>query len=178
MKIGIIAAVSIIALFALSLWISSIPANENNAIRFGILTLLPPLVAIGLAFITKETILSLFLGVFVGEFMLCVNDLNIISTIINAFLKLGAQVISCMADPWNAGIILQCLLIGGVIQLVTKMGGAKALADAFAKRANTPRKAQLFTWMLGLCKLFDCRSDHEACYGQAQSIKAKTGICS
>ena len=155
MKIGIIAAVSIIALFALSLWISSIPANENNAIRFGILTLLPPLVAIGLAFITKETILSLFLGVFVGEFMLCVNDLNIISTIINAFLQLGAQVISCMADPWNAGIILQCLLIGGVIQLVTKMGGAKALADAFAKRANTPRKAQLFTWMLGLCVFFD-----------------------
>lgn len=155
MKIGIIAAISIIALFALSLWISSIPANENNAIRFGILTLLPPLVAIGLAFITKETILSLFLGVFVGEFMLCVNDLNIISTIINAFLKLGAQVISCMADPWNAGIILQCLLIGGVIQLVTKMGGAKALADAFAKRANTPRKAQLFTWMLGLCVFFD-----------------------
>ena len=155
MKIGIIAAVSIIALFALSLWISSIPANENNAIRFGILTLLPPLVAIGLAFITKETILSLFLGVFVGECMLCVNDLNIISTIINAFLQLGAQVISCMADPWNAGIILQCLLIGGVIQLVTKMGGAKALADAFAKRANTPRKAQLFTWMLGLCVFFD-----------------------
>ena len=155
MKIGIIVAVSIIALFALSLWISSLPANENNAIRFGILTLLPPLVAIGLAFITKETILSLFLGVFVGEFMLCVNDLNIISTIINAFLQLGAQVISCMADPWNAGIILQCLLIGGVIQLITKMGGAKALADSFAKRANTPRKAQLFTWMLGLCVFFD-----------------------
>ncbi len=155
MKIGIIVAVSLIALFALSLWISSLPANENNAVRFGILTLLPPLVAIGLAFITKETILSLFLGVFVGEFMLCVNDLNIISTIINAFLQLGSQVISCMADPWNAGIILQCLLIGGVIQLITKMGGARALADAFAKRANTPRKAQLFTWLLGLCVFFD-----------------------
>ena len=35
------------------------------------------------------------------------------------------------------------------------MGGAKALADAFAKRANTPRKAQLFTWILGLCVFFD-----------------------
>ena len=116
---------------------------------------MPPLVAIILAFITKETVLSLFIGVFVGEFMLCCNDLNIISTIINAFLNLGSQVISCMADPWNAGIILQCLLIGGIIQLVTKMGGAKALADAFAKRANTPRKAQLFTWILGLCVFFD-----------------------
>lgn len=155
MKLGIIAAVSIIALFILSLWISQTPANDDNSIRFGILTLLPPLVAIGLAFITKETILSLFMGVFVGEFMLCVNDLNIVSTAINAFLQMGSQIISCMADPWNAGIILQCLLIGGIIQLVTKMGGAKALAESFAKRADTPRKAQLFTWFLGLCVFFD-----------------------
>ena len=155
MKLGIIAAVSIIALFILSLWISQTPANDDNSIRFGILTLLPPLVAIGLAFITKETILSLFMGVFVGEFMLCVNDLNIVSTSVNAFLQMGSQIISCMADPWNAGIILQCLLIGGIIQLVTKMGGAKALADTFAKRADTPRKAQLFTWILGLCVFFD-----------------------
>lgn len=155
MKLGLIAAISIIALFVLSLWISQTPANDDNAIRFGILTLLPPLVAIGLAFITKETILSLFMGVFVGEFMLCVNDVNIISTAINAFLQMGSQIISCMADPWNAGIILQCLLIGGIIQLVTKMGGAKALADTFAKKANTPRKAQLFTWFLGLCVFFD-----------------------
>ncbi len=155
MKLGLIAAISIIFLFVLSLWITSLPENSDNAIRFGILTLLPPLVAIGLAFITKETVLSLFIGVFVGEFMLNINDLNIISTSINAFLDLGSQVISCMADPWNAGIILQCLLIGGVIQLITKMGGAKALADAFAKRADTPRKAQLFTWILGLCVFFD-----------------------
>ena len=155
MKIGIIAAVSIIALFVLSLLISSAPADADNSIRFGILTLLPPLIAIALAFITKETILSLFIGVFVGEFMLCVNDLNIVSTAVNAFLQLGTDIIGCMADPWNAGIVLQCLLIGGIIQLVTKMGGAKALADEFAKRANTPRKAQLFTWLLGLCVFFD-----------------------
>ena len=155
MRLGLIAAVSIILLFILSLWISTTPADADNSVRFGILTLLPPLVAIILAFITKETVLSLFIGVFVGEFMLCSNDLNIISTIVNAFLNLGSQVISCMADPWNAGIILQCLLIGGVIQLITKMGGAKALADAFAKRADTPRKAQLFTWILGLCVFFD-----------------------
>ena len=150
MRLGLIAAVSIIALFVLSLWITTTPDNADNSVRFGVLTLLPPLVAIGLAFITKETVLSLFIGVFVGEFMLSVNDVNIISTAVNAFLNLGSQVISCMADPWNAGIILQCLLIGGVIQLITKMGGAKALADAFAKRADTPRKAQLLTWVLGL----------------------------
>ena len=155
MKIGIITAVSVIALFVLSLLITQAPATDNPAAKFGILTLLPPIVAISLAFITKETILSLFVGVFIGEFMLCVNDLNIVSSAVNAFLAIGNEVISCMADPWNARIILQCLLIGGVIQLITKMGGAKALADSLAKRANTPRKAQLSTWFLGLCVFFD-----------------------
>ncbi len=155
MKIGIITAISVIALFVLSLLITQAPATDNPAAKFGILTLLPPIVAISLAFITKETILSLFVGVFIGEFMLCVNDLNIVSSAVNAFLAIGNEVISCMADPWNAGIILQCLLIGGVIQLITKMGGAKALADSLAKRANTPRKAQLSTWFLGLCVFFD-----------------------
>ena len=155
MKIGIITAVSVIALFVLSLLITQAPATDNPAAKFGILTLLPPIVAISLAFITKETILSLFVGVFIGEFMLCVNDLNIVSSAVNAFLAIGNEVISCMADPWNAGIILQCLLIGGVIQLITKMGGAKALADSLAKHANTPRKAQLSTWFLGLCVFFD-----------------------
>ena len=154
-KLGLVIFISIIALFVLSLWISDTPIGVDNSVRFGLLTLLPPLVAIVLAFITKNTILSLFMGVFVGEFMLNVNDVNIISTIINAFLDLATQVISCMADPWNAGIVLQCLLIGGIIQLITKMGGTKALGNFFAKKANTPRKAQVFTWLLGLCVFFD-----------------------
>jgi Na+/H+ antiporter NhaC len=153
-KMGLIIAGVVIALFVLSLYISNLPGGDN-AVRLGLLTLIPPLVAICLAFITKETILSLFTGVFIGEFMLCINDTNIITTAVNAFLKLGTEVISVISDPWNAGILLQCLLIGGVIQLVTKMGGAQALADEFAKRADSPRKAQLFTWLLGLFVFFD-----------------------
>ena len=145
MKFGLGVFFSIILLFLLSLWITQTPQNANNSIRFGILTLLPPLVAIGLAFVTKQTVLSLFVGVFVGEFMLNVNDCNIIGTSINAFLHMGSQIISCMADPWNAGIILQCLLIGGLIQLVTRMGGISALGEFFAKQADNPRKAQLLT---------------------------------
>lgn len=154
-KWGLIVAVTLILLFALSWLIDQCPAGDDNAVRFGILTILPPLVAIALAFITKETILSLFLGVFVGEYMVCADGLNIFSTIVQAFLGIAGQVISSMADPWNAGIVLQCLLIGGVIQLVTKMGGAKALADALSKYANTPRKAQLITWLIGICVFFD-----------------------
>ena len=72
-KWGLIVAVTLILLFALSWLIDQCPAGDDNAVRFGILTILPPLVAIALAFITKETILSLFLGVFVGEYMVCAD---------------------------------------------------------------------------------------------------------
>ena len=43
LKIGLIVAISIIALFVLSLLITNAPAGDDNAVRFGILTLLPPL---------------------------------------------------------------------------------------------------------------------------------------
>ncbi|MCQ2976495.1 MAG: Na+/H+ antiporter NhaC family protein [archaeon] len=154
-KAGLIVAISLIALFVLSLLVLQKPLTEDNSVRFGILSILPPLVAIILAFVTKETILSLFIGVFVGEFMICIQNANIFETIINAFLSLCSHVLGSMSDPWNAGIILQCLLIGGVIQLVSKMGGAKALATSLSKRAKTPRSAQLITWILGICVFFD-----------------------
>ncbi|KAG4101294.1 Na+/H+ antiporter protein [Neocallimastix lanati (nom. inval.)] len=147
--------VTILALFGISFIIIRSPAKAEKADRYGILSLLPPLVAIVLAFITKATVLSLFIGVFIGEFMVNVTNLNIAGSFVNGFLSLGSQVISSMADQWNAGIILQCLLIGGVIQLIAKMGGAKALAESLAKRANTPRKAQLITEFLGLLVFFD-----------------------
>jgi len=154
-KTAIIAVFTIIALFVISIIINKAPKNAEKQEKYGLLTLLPPLVAIILAFITKATVLSLFIGVFIGEFMVSVKNINILSSFVNAFLTMGNQIISQMADQWNAGIILQCLLIGGIIQLVAKMGGAKALANALAKRANTPRKAQIITEILGLCVFFD-----------------------
>jgi len=147
--------ITIIALFVISFIISRAPEKAEKADRYGILSLLPPLIAIVLAFITKATVLSLFIGVFIGEFMVSVTNLNIAGSFVNGFLALGSQVISSMADQWNAGIVLQCLLIGGVIQLIAKMGGAKALADSLARHANTPRKAQLITEFLGLLVFFD-----------------------
>ncbi|OUM61536.1 hypothetical protein PIROE2DRAFT_12449 [Piromyces sp. E2] len=146
---------TILALFGISALIVKAPEKAEKAERYGFLTVLPPFIAILLAFITKETVSSLFVGVLVGEFMMQVKNFNVAGSFINSFLALCSEVIKTMADQWNAGIILQSLLIGGVIQLVAKMGGAKALAEALAKRANTPRKGQLVTEILGLCVFFD-----------------------
>ena len=126
-----------------------------NAQKYGALTLLPPLVAITLAFITKNVIVSLVIGVMSGGFLLNLNGANIFSALFGSFLDLVDRAVGALADPWNAGIILQVLAIGGVINLVAKMGGAKAVAESLAKRAKSPRSAQLITWVAGLFVFFD-----------------------
>ncbi|RQN09863.1 Na+/H+ antiporter NhaC family protein [Clostridium butyricum] len=127
----------------------------DNAAKFGLLTILPPLVAIALAFITKNVVISLFLGTVSGCFLLQISGNNIIYAIVNSFLDFVQRALNSLADPWNAGIVLQVMVIGGVISLVSKMGGAKAIAEALAKRAKTPRSAQLITWLLGILVFFD-----------------------
>ncbi len=126
-----------------------------NAERFGLLTLIPPIVAIVLAFITKNVVISLFIGILSGSFLVSLTGHNVFYALIQAFLDFVTRALNSLADPWNAGIILQVLAIGGVINLVGKMGGAKAIAEALAKKAKTAKSTQLITWLLGLFVFFD-----------------------
>ncbi len=126
-----------------------------NSIRLGFWTLLPPIIAIVLAFITKNVVISLSLGVLVGCFLINLNGGNVFQALFLGFLDFVCRIHTSLADPWNAGIILQCLAIGGVIALVAKMGGAKAIAESLAKKAKSPVSAQVITWILGILVFFD-----------------------
>ncbi|NLZ34182.1 MAG: Na+/H+ antiporter NhaC family protein [Clostridiales bacterium] len=129
--------------------------SVRNADHYGILTLIPPILAILLAFITKNVVISLFIGALSGTFLVQLVDNSFMDAIIQAFLDFVSRALNSLADPWNAGIILQVLVIGGIIQLVAKMGGAKAVAEALAKKAKTARSTQLVTLLLGLAVFFD-----------------------
>ncbi len=132
-----------------------IDLSEINSQKFGIMTLLPPIVAIILAFITKNVVVSLFVGIISGSFLINLSGGNIFTTFVSAFLDVVNRALESLSDPWNAGIILQVLAIGGVIHLVAKMGGAKAIAEALSKRAKTSKGAQLIAWFAGLLVFFD-----------------------
>ena len=134
---------------------SEIEPAAVNADKFGIWTLIPPLVAIVLAFITKNVVISLFIGILSGSFLVSLAGHNVFGAFIQAFLDFVNRALNSLADPWNAGIVLQVLAIGGVINLVAKMGGAKAIAEALAKKAKTAKSTQLITWFLGICVFFD-----------------------
>ena len=52
---------------------------------------------------------------------------NVFGALTQAFLDFINRALNSLSDPWNAGIVMQVLVIGGVINLVAKMGGAKKL---------------------------------------------------
>lgn len=125
-------------------------AEGDAEVSFGIISLLPPLLAIVLAFVTRQVILSLFLGVFSGALMM--NGWNPFY----AFLRtLDSYIVGSLADGWNAAIIIFTLSIGGMIGIVNKMGGTQAIAEALAKKAKTPRSAQVVASIMGCVVFFD-----------------------
>ena len=140
---------------------------EQNAQLFGVATLLPPFIAIVLAFISKDVILSLFLGALTGTFMLALvsngyGENEIQSTLallyhatIGAFTGFIFKVLNSMASAGNAGIILQVLTIGGVVALITKNGGTKAIALWLSKKAKQAKSSQFATWCMGVFVFFD-----------------------
>ncbi|WP_432663640.1 Na+/H+ antiporter NhaC family protein [Wukongibacter baidiensis] len=125
-------------------------SEGEDVVNFGWLSLLPPLIAIVLAFVTKQVVLSLFIGVFTGSLML--NGWNPFYGFLRA---LDEYMIPSLADSWYAAIIIFTITIGGMIGIVTKMGGTQAVANYLIKKAKTPVSAQIVTGILGCLVFFD-----------------------
>lgn len=123
--------------------------------NYGVISILPPFIAILLSFITRNVIISLFFGLLSGTFILNISDHSLLPAIILSYTKLCKVILNSLASPWNAGIILQCLAIGGLIALLTRVGGMEAIAKSLVKRAKTPRSSQIVTWILGFFIFFD-----------------------
>lgn len=121
----------------------------EESVSFGFWSLLPPLIAIILAFISKQVILSLLVGIFVGATMLNGN-------IFYGFLRtLDEYIVGSVADSWNAGILIFTLTIGGMVGVISKTGGTQAIAEALSKKAKTAKSAQIVTWIMGILVFFD-----------------------
>lgn len=136
-----------------SLLFSNSPAENANF--FGFFTLFPPLIAIILSFITRNVVLSLFIGCLSGTFMLSLVNESIFYAIVSSFTTFISKVLQSLTDKANAGIILQMLTIGGVVALITKNGGTKAVAIWFASKAKQAKSSQFVTWALGIFIFFD-----------------------
>jgi len=123
---------------------------ENLLEHYGVWSLIPPLVAIILAFKTKQVLPALFAAIFVGATI--IHNGNIFL----GFAKTVEKYIAgSVASEWNAGIIVFDIGLGGMIGIVAKSGGAKAIAEWLGTKAKSARSAMAATWAMGLAIFFD-----------------------
>lgn len=118
-------------------------------VNYGILALIPPIVAISLCFTTKQVLISMFAGLFSG------------ALIISNWNPLGAVAYSLDAIAFNLAdnviLLLFTLFMGVGISFIWKLGGSFALAEAAKKRFKKRRSVCLGTWGLGMvCSVNDC----------------------
>ncbi|HBP24105.1 MAG TPA: sodium:proton antiporter [Oribacterium sp.] len=110
--------------------------------------LVPPVIAIALALITKEVYSSLFFGILTGA--LLYSGYHFEGTINHIFVD---GIISVLSDSYNVGILCFLVILGAMVQLMNRSGGSAAFGDWASKHIKTRAGAQLATIALG-CLIF------------------------
>ncbi len=116
----------------------------------GILSLLPPVIAIALALLARQVLISLFAGVWLGAIFVYGYQ-----PIIGFMRTVDTYLINSLADPDNAKIILFSMTLGGMVGVISRSGGMQGIVQALSRFARNPRGGQIATWLMGLFIFFD-----------------------
>ncbi len=124
-------------------------ASENVPKLFGTFwALVPPLVAIALALITKEVYSSLFIGIVIGGLFYSGGSFE--GTIKHV---LSDGIVASLSDDYNVGILVFLVVLGTIVALMNNAGGSAAFGEWASKHIKTRAGAQLATIALG-CLIF------------------------
>ncbi len=135
---------AIIIIVGVSLLLTSfIPEDPAD---FGILATIPALFLIVYIFITKRILEALTLASIMGFFMVSQGD------VLGAF---SGSLLEVMMSEDIAWLVIVCGLMGSIISLIEKAGGAFAFGEWVAKRAKTRKSSLIWTWILGIVVFID-----------------------
>ena len=153
-KFSALLMVSVLLVVILSTMVFGADAKDYiPALYSSIWALLPPVVAIALALITKEVYSSLFIGILVGAILY--GGGNVERTIMHTFGDDKGGFVSVLTDSYNVGILIFLVILGTIVAMMNKAGGSAA----FGKWASTHIKsrvgAQLATILLGVLIFID-----------------------
>jgi len=121
------------------------------------MSILPPLLAIAMALVFREVISALFVGLFTGTFIIWFfRDVGLLKTFFNGLLMIiDTYIPEAILDRGHVSIIIFSMLIGAMVNLITRNGGMKGVVNILSRFASTPRSGQLATWLLGIAIFFD-----------------------
>lgn len=112
--------------------------------------LVPPLVAIILALVTKEVYSSLFVGIIIGGFFYA--DFHPEKALLHIF---NDGIVGSLSDPWNVGILVFLVILGTMVCLMNRAGGAAAFGRFAGSRIKSKTGAQIATVLLGMLIFID-----------------------
>ncbi len=115
-----------------------------------ILSILPPLLAIALALISRQVIVALFSGIWLG--VTFIYNFNPIQGFLHT---LDEYVVNALATPDRISILIFSLVLGGMVGVITRSGGMQGIVEKISTYAKTPRLGQLATWAMGVLIFFD-----------------------
>ena len=115
--------------------------------------LLPPVIAIVLALITKEVYSSLFVGIVTGALLYANGNLEVMLTTM-LYNEEGGMIYK-LADSWNVGILVFLVILGIMVALMNKVGGSAAFGQWASTHIKTRVGAQLATMALGVLVFVD-----------------------
>ncbi|WP_075591086.1 Na+/H+ antiporter NhaC family protein [Labilibacter marinus] len=120
-------------------------------------SILPPLIAILMALLTKEVFSSLFVGLMVGTTIIWkYKGFSFFMSLFKGlFSVVDTYALSALLDSDHLSIIIFSMLIGGMVALITLNGGMKGVVNILSKYAKSPRSGQFITWLMGLIIFFD-----------------------
>jgi len=121
------------------------------------MSVLPPLIAILFALVFKEVYSALLAGLLVGTTILhfYAGSSLIIAVFQGIFSIADTYLIEAMIDRGHLSIIVFSMLIGAMVNLITRNGGMKGVVNLLSKYANSPRSGQFITWLMGILIFFD-----------------------
>ena len=137
-----------LGLMTVTAFASGEEAAEAGRFYQTIWSLLPPVIAIGLALITKEVYSSLFIGILAGGLMY--SGFSFEGTMQHVFVD---GMIGQLSDSWNVGILVFLVVLGAMVILMNRAGGSAAFGRWAADHVKTRVGAQLATVVLG-CLIF------------------------
>jgi Na+/H+ antiporter NhaC len=128
-------------------------ADPEEAPQPGWPSLLPPLIAIGLALATRQIIPSLVAGVWLGAWL--VEGVTLRGIITSLLDTIGVYVVEALSDSDHVAIIVFTLMIGGMVGIIRRNGGTDGIVELVTRWTSTSRRGQVATSGLGVAIFFD-----------------------
>ena len=129
------------------------PENYQCGVYATVFALLPPVIAIGLALITKEVYTSLLAGIITGG--LLYSNFNLELMINTIFFQEDVGMVYKLADAWNVGILVFLVMLGILVSMLNKAGGSAAFGKWASKHIKTRIGAQISVMILGVLIFVD-----------------------